>query len=163
MDSIQQKVTAVLDSMNIDYEIIEHPAVYTVEDIDRLNLPQKESIVKNLFIRDDKKREYFLVILQKDKSANLKKTQKALHCRRLSFASEEDLTKYLGVSKGSVTPFGILNDTERKVTVVIDQDILCFEQVGVHPNENTATVLLKPQDLEKVIRTHGNELLHIKM
>ena len=86
-----------------------------------------------------------------------------MNSRPLSFASEDDLAKYLGLNKGSVTPFGVLNDSTCKVTVVLDEDILSFEQIGVHPNENTATVLLKPQDLEAIIKKHGNEILHIKI
>ena len=163
MNDVRQKVFAALENMHIDYEVIEHPAVYTIEEMDQLNISHKESIVKNLFVRDDKKRNYFLIVLQKEKHVDLKKIKEELNCRPLSFASEEDLGKYLGLNKGSVTPFGVLNDSTCKVTVVLDQDILSFEQIGVHPNENTATVLLKPQDLEAIIKKHGNEILHIKI
>lgn len=163
MNDVRQKVFAALENMHIDYEVIEHPAVYTIEEMDQLNISHKESIVKNLFVRDDKKRNYFLIVLQKEKHVDLKKIKEELNCRPLSFASEEDLGKYLGLNKGSVTPFGVLNDSACKVTVVLDHDILSFEQIGVHPNENTATVLLKPQDLEAIIKKQGNEILHIKI
>ena len=163
MDSVSQKVFAALAEMQIAYEVMEHPAVYTIEEMDQLTISHKESIVKNLFVRDDKKRQYFLIVLQKDKHVDLKKIKAELNSRPLGFASEDDLAKYLGLNKGSVTPFGVLNDTTCKVTVVLDEDILSFEQIGVHPNENTATVLLKPQDLEAIIEKHGNEILHIKI
>ena len=163
MNDVRQKVFAALENMHIDYEVIEHPAVYTIEEMDQLNISHKESIVKNLFVRDDKKRNYFLIVLQKEKHVDLKKIKEELNCRPLSFASEEDLGKYLGLNKGSVTPFGVLNDSACKVTVVLDHDILSFEQIGVHPNENTATVLLKPQNLEAIIKKQGNEILHIKI
>lgn len=163
MNSVRQKVFAALADMHIDYELIEHPAVYTIEEMDQLTISHKESIVKNLFVRDDKKRKYFLIVLQKDKHVDLKKIKAELNSRPLSFASEDDLAKYLGLNKGSVTPFGVLNDSTGKVTVVLDEDILSFGQLGVHPNENTATVLLKPQDLEAIIKKQGNEILHIKI
>ncbi|NLH45307.1 MAG: prolyl-tRNA synthetase associated domain-containing protein [Acholeplasmataceae bacterium] len=163
MNSVRQKVFAALADMHIAYEVIEHPAVYTIDEMDQLTISHKESIVKNLFVRDDKKRNYFLIVLQKDKHVDLKRIKAELSCRPLGFASEDDLAKYLGLNKGAVTPFGVLNDSICKVTVVFDQDILSFEQIGVHPNENTATVLLKPQDLEAIIKKHGNEILHINI
>ena len=73
MDSVRQKVFAVLAEMQIAYEVMEHPAVYTIEEMDQLTISHKESIVKNLFVRDDKKRQYFLIVLQKDKHVDLKK------------------------------------------------------------------------------------------
>ena len=163
MDSVRQEVFEALADMHIAYEVIEHPAVYTIDEMDQLTISHKESIVKNLFVRDDKKRNYFLIVLQKDKHVDLKRIKAELNCRPLGFASEDDLAKYLGLNKGAVTPFGVLNDSICKVTVVFDQDILSFEQIGVHPNENTATVLLKPHDLEAIIEKHGNEILHIKI
>jgi len=163
MDSVRQKVYEALAKMHIAYELMEHPAVYTIEEMDQLAISHKESIVKNLFIRDDKKRKYFLIVLQKDKHVDLKRIKEELNSRPLSFASEADLSKYLGLNKGSVTPFGVLNDSNCQVTVVFDQDILSFEQIGVHPNENTATILLRPQDLEAIIKKQGNEILHIKI
>ena len=163
MDNVRQEVFEALADMHIAYEVIEHPAVYTIDEMDQLTISHKESIVKNLFVRDDKKRNYFLIVLQKDKHVDLKRIKAELNCRPLGFASEDDLAKYLGLNKGSVTPFGVLNDSICKVTVVFDQNILSFEQIGVHPNENTATVLLKPHDLEAIIEKHGNEILHIKI
>ena len=163
MDNVRQEVFEALADMHIAYEVIEHPAVYTIDEMDQLTISHKESIVKNLFVRDDKKRNYFLIVLQKDKHVDLKRIKAELNSRPLGFASEDDLAKYLGLNKGAVTPFGVLNDSICKVTVVFDQDILSFEQIGVHPNENTATVLLKPQDLEDIIKKHGNEILHINI
>ena len=162
MDNVCQKALNVLEDMHINYEVMEHDAVYTIDEMERLPIKNKENIVKNLFLRDDKKRRYFLIVLPKDKRADLKKIRKELKCRPLSFASEEALEEYLGVPKGAVTPLGILNDKECKVTVVFDKDILTFAKIGVHPNENTATVLLKPQDLELIIRNHGNEIFYIE-
>jgi phosphate transport system permease protein len=118
-------------------------------------------VVKNLFIRDDKKKRFFLIVLQKDKRANLKEIRKQLNSRPLSFASEKYLDKYLGLDKGAVSPFGILNDTGCIVEVVVDKDILAFEHIGVPPNDNTATLWIRPQDLESIIRNHGNVISYI--
>lgn len=88
-----------------------------------------------------------------------KEFRKANQTRPLSFASEEDLMKLLGLTAGSVTPLGVLNDEERKVTVFLDRDF--FEEsglIGVHPNDNTATVWLKAEDLVRLIGEHGNRI-----
>lgn len=163
MKHLRKKVIAALESMNIQYEIIEHPAVFTIDEIDKLNIDSNNEIVKNLFVRDDKKKRYFLIVLQKNKQVNLKEIRNEINCGRLSFASEEDLNRYLGLSKGSVSPFGILNDIDCRVEVVFDKNILSFERIGVHPNDNTATVWISPKDLEFIIKTHGNNILYLNI
>lgn len=163
MNSVYKEVFDVLESMSILYDVIEHPAVYTMEEMDKLNIDNKNEVVKNLFVRDDKKKRYFLIVLQKNKRVDLKEIKKELNSRPLSFASEEDLSKYMKLSKGSVTPFGILNDVESKVEVVFDKDILLFERIGVHPNDNRATVWISPKDLEVVIKNYGNNISYIKI
>ncbi len=161
MNNIYKKVFDVMESLDISYDVIEHPAVYTIEEMDKLGIDSKNEVVKNLFVRDDKKKRYFLIILQKDKRVDLKEIRKELNCRPLSFASEEDLCKYMKLSKGSVTPFGVLNDYDCKVEVVLDKDILSFERIGVHPDDNTATVFICPQDLESIMKNHGNNISYI--
>lgn len=161
MNNIRKKVFDVIESLDISYEVVEHPAAYTIEEMDKLSIDSKNEVVKNLFVRDDKKKRYFLIILQKDKRVDLKEIRKELNCRPLSFASEEDLCKYMKLSKGSVTPFGVLNDYDCKVEVVLDKDILSFERIGVHPNDNTATVFICPQDLETIMKKHGNNISYI--
>lgn len=163
MNNIRKKVIDAIESMNIKYDIIEHPAVYTIDEMDQLNIDSNDEIVKNLFLRDDKKKNYFLIVLQKNKKVNLKEIRKELNCRPLSFASEEDLGKYMELTKGSVTPLGILNDTDCRVNVIFDKDILLFKRIGVHPNDNTATVWICPQDLEFIIKNHGNSISYIKI
>lgn len=163
MNDIRKSVIDAITSMNITYDLIEHPAVYTIDEMDELNIDNNNEVVKNLFVRDDKKKRYFLIALQKNKQVNLKEIKKELNCRPLSFASEEDLQKYMGLSKGSVTPFGILNDTDCIVEVVFDKDILLFDRIGVHPNDNTATVWINPQSLELIIKNHGNSIIYIEL
>ena len=148
-------IKEMLEELQIEYTVIEHPPAETIEEIDGFNLPNAERIVKNLFLRDDKKRNYYLLVVRKDKTVNLKELRTRLETRPLSFASESDLFNYLGLKKGSVTPFGILNDTECKVKVVMDKDILSYPTIGVHPNENTATLWLAPMELQRIIETMG--------
>ena len=163
MNQIRQLVLEAMEHANIPYDITEHPAVYTIEEMDRLQIDPQNEVAKNLFLCDDKKQRYFLIVLPKYKQVDLQAIRTAVDSRRLSFASTDDLSHYLGLSKGAVSPLGILNDTERKVEVIMDQDIKSFDRIGVHPNENTATVWLRPADLESIIQNHGNSINYIML
>jgi len=89
---------------------------------------------------------------------NLKELRGLLDSRPLRFASEEELSHYLGLQKSAVSPFGILNDTERKVEVIIDEDLLPLHNIGIHPNQNIATIWISIEDLLKLIQRHGNNV-----
>lgn len=149
-----EKIFALLDDAGVAYEALRHPAVYTIDGLDALELPKKERIAKNLYLRDDKRRHYYLVVAEKGKRADLKALRRTISSRPLSFASKEETEKLLGVSSGSVSPLGILNDEDRKTKVLID-DFFLGGEIGVHPNENTATLWLKTEDLMEMIRRHG--------
>lgn len=154
----KQEIRKFLDEKGIEYEWIEHEAVYTIEDMARLGLEDMQDIAKNLFLRDAKGKRHFLVVVREDKKVDLRRLEEIIGSKRLSFASEERLEKYLGLKKGSVTPLGILNDEERAVEVFFDADFCEMGKIGVHPNENTASVYLSTESLLQVIREHGNPL-----
>ena len=94
---------------------------------------------------------------------NLKELGVLLGGERLGFASESRLQKYLGVSHGSVSPLGVLNDDTNSVQVFLDSDILKWETIGVHPNDNTATIWLKPDDLKRLLEKSGNPYTELKI
>ena len=156
----KQELYQFLDEQKIEYSVIEHAPVYTVEEAEKLCLPHPEAGAKNLFLRDDKKRNYYLLTVRDALAVDLKQFQEKIGSRRLSFASEEDLMRFLALKKGAVTPFGVLNDTQRAVQVYIDA---YFEnkQISVHPNENNATVYLAANDLVELLREHGNRVEYI--
>lgn len=158
MDKPQDKVFKLLHALNIEYQLTYHSAAFTVEEMDNLNLPQYGKGCKNLFLRDAKGKRHFLVVLNKDKQADLKSIQEQLGCTRLGFASEERLFKYLQLHKGEVTPLGIINDHEAAVEVVFDSDLAGETRLGIHPNINTATVWISFDDLKKVIEQNGNTI-----
>lgn len=159
----KESIYKYLDNLNIKYRKIEHKAVYTMEETASLNIDNNNEVVKNLFIRDDKKNNYFLVLISGNKCINLKELRSNLNLRPLTFASEEDLEKYLGLKKGSVTILGILNDTEHKVQVLIDNDIKHFKEVGVHPNENTASIWLSLEDIERILKLNNTNYKYINL
>ena len=162
MSQKRDLVLQTLAERNIPYQLWEHSAVYTIEEMDALDLPAPEAVVKNLFLRDAKGRRYFLVVLSKEKQADLRALGERLGVK-LSFASPERLAACMGLEKGSVTPFGVLNDQERKVEVLLDQDLRTRPLVAVHPNENTATVALAPEDLLQVLEDHGNPVTWLEL
>lgn len=146
-----------LTNNEIWHELTEHEAVYNMLEVSNVKLPYPEEIAKNLFVRDDKKRNYYLISVKSNKKVDLKKFKKRYNKRSLSFASDADLLTYLGLHPGAVTPFGILNDNEKRVEVFIDKDFLAIPGlIGVHPNDNTATVWLKTTDLINILKKHGN-------
>ncbi len=154
---------ARLDELQIPYELVSHAAVFTVEEMERLQLPHTDRIAKNLYIRDEKKRGYFLVTMQKDKGANLKELRSKLCSKPLSFASEDDLYKYLKLGKGEVSPLGVLNDADNAVTVIIDNEVKNHELIGVHPNDNTATVYIAVNDLIKLLNAKGQKVVFLDL
>ena len=156
----QQQIYDYLQENSIWHEITEHKAVYNMAELAEVPCPYPEADAKNLFVRDDKKQNYYLITVKGEKRVNLKAFRKAQGTRNLRFASAEDLMERLGLIPGAVTPLGVLNDETRSVKVFLDQDFLQEPGlVGVHPNENTATVWLKAEDLIRIIREHGNEVV----
>lgn len=155
-----EKILEKLDSLGIKYELVEHKAVYNMEEMDALGSEtfKGAEICKNLFLRDQKGKRHFLVTLKEEKQANLSEIAKNCFATKLSFASEERLKKYLDLTPGAVTPLAIINDKEKAVEVILDKDLLKAEKIGVHPGVNTATVILSPSDLEKYIKENGNKL-----
>ena len=159
----KEDVKRFLDEKGIEYTWFDHAAVYTIEEMMALGLEREEDIAKNLFLRDAKGKRHFLVVIREDKRADLKSLGEKIGAGRLSFASEERLEKYLGLKKGSVTPFGILNDENRAVEVIFDEDFHKAGVIGVHPNDNTASVFMAFSDLEKLVQEHGNDVKFLSL
>ncbi len=153
----KQEIYAYLKSKGIFFEVTEHKAVFNMEELAEIDIPYPSADAKNLFVRDDKKRNYYLITVKGDKRVDLKKFRTEHQTKPLSFASPEDLAAILSLIPGAVTPLGVLNDTECKVKVYIDKDFLDEPGlIGVHPNDNTATVWVKTADLIHLIEEHGN-------
>ena len=151
MEDQKKRVYDALDKLKIKYEVVEHEPVHTMEDMDRIKKKKKGTLCKNLFLRDSKGKRHFLVTCDEKKKVDLKSLGRQLGAGNLSFASEERLEKYLGVKQGSVTPFGLMNDTDHAVEFFIDKDLSKCKSMGIHPLENTATVFLSFKDLDKFL------------
>lgn len=155
----KESVCAYLDKQGIFYERVDHPAIFTIEGLNTLELPLERlsQIPKNLFLKDRKK-NFYLVVLKGDKRLDLKGLGKVLEVKDLSFASEEALLRELGLKRGAVTPLGLLNDEDGTVHLIVDEELMEFPVWGVHPNDNTATIFLSPKDILSVTGHKGLSL-----
>ena len=158
-----EQVYALLERKRIPYRRAEHPAVHTIEEMLALSLDQAEAVTKNLFLRDDKKRNYYLVTVRQDRHVDLKALRTLLGSRPLSFASPPDLKRMLGLEPGAVTPFGVLEDQEHIVTVALDAAFRPDRIIGIHPNDNTQTVWLSAADLKQVLQEAGAPFLWLEL
>ena len=154
----KQTICNFISSKNIWYEITEHEAVFNMEELSKIEIPYPECDAKNLFLRDDKK-NYYLVTVKGNKKVDLKEFRNRNNTRSLSFAKEEDLMHIMNLKAGSVTPLGLLNDKELKVIFYLDKDFINDKGIiGVHPNDNTASLWLRVNDLIDIIKEHGNQV-----
>lgn len=157
-----KNVLKVLDSLNIKYEIHHHHAVFTVEDTEKYKVEIDAIQSKNLFLRG-KKDSFYLVVVEGDKKVDLKKLATILGEPRLSFASPEKLLQFLKLTPGSVSPFGLINDTDRIVHVIVDNKLMDHPLQGFHPNINTATVVLKTEDFKKYLSSTENKIQYLNI
>ena len=160
----KEDIYNLLKEKNIWHEITEHEAVWDMEGLAGVDLPYPGRDAKNLFVRDDKKRVYYLISVKDDKRVDLNEFRNKYETRRLSFASENDLANILKLFPGAVTPFGLLNDSDLIVKFYLDKDFFDDSSIiGIHPNDNTATVWLKVNDLVDIIKEHGNEVFIVEL
>jgi len=152
----RQELFARLAALGIEAKTVEHPAVFTVAESSTLERELPGGHTKNLFLKD-RKGELFLVVALGRALIDLKTLHKKLGCDRLSFGRPELLMEVLGVPAGSVTPFALINDKARRVTVILDADMMRHERLNYHPLENTATSNIAREDLLAFIRACGQE------
>ena len=145
------KLYALLDQLNISYEYIEHPPAPTIEIAKQYWKGHDAQHCKNLFFRNHKGNKHFLVILNCDQEMDIHSIEKLLKQGKLSFASEERLQKWLGVSPGSVTPFGLINDPTHHVHLFIDENLQKAEKLSFHPGINTASLIIQQSDFIKYL------------
>ena len=161
----QEKVYKALDDLGIEYKVIHHQEVHTIEEMDALGIFTDGELCKNLFLRNANGKTHYVVSMMKDKHPDIQNDiRRQLGCSRLSFGSDERLMKYLRLTPGAVSPFGILNDDDADVNLVFDSELRTLDTlVGFHPNDNTAFVWLKFSDLLKFIKSRGNDVYYINI
>jgi len=159
----REKVLKILHELDISYEIYEHPPVPTVEAA----LPYWKNIdathCKNLFFRNHKGNRHYLVILKHLRQLRIHDLELKLKQGKISFASPKRMEKYLGLSGGSVSVFGLINDTENHVHLFLDAELQSAEKISFHPNENSSTVVISFDSFLKFLEWSGNTYEFIKL
>jgi Ala-tRNA(Pro) deacylase len=158
-----QRVYEFLDTMGVQYEKYEHPPVFTGEEAAQHWGAIEATQVKNLFLRNKKGDRQYLVILRIDKQADLRQLVKMIGDDRFSFGSPERLMSTLGVTPGSVSPFGLLHEGSQQVRVIVDQDLRAADRLIFHPNVNTASVTISVADFERFLATRPNTVRWMKL
>ena len=163
MNGVREPILAALEALDIPYELFEHPPVHTADEaaIHWQSIPG--AAVKNLFLRNKKGDRHYLVILGIDKQADLRRLVKVIGDDRLSFGSPERLQKYLGVTPGSVSPFGLVHDSTKAVRVIVDSDLRTAERLIFHPNDNTASLTISGTDFVRFLEDRGNSVRWVKL
>ena len=150
----------ILQELNIRYKSCSHEPINNVQDAEKYGQKIEGAHYKNLFLQDTKR--FFLAVVLDTKKVDLKNLAQQINAKRLSFAPPECLEASLGIRPGSVTPLALINDPEKKVTVVFDQDILKETQVSFHPLVNTETLTITLDDFMKFIAFCGQDKVFIK-
>ncbi|HZJ76130.1 MAG TPA: prolyl-tRNA synthetase associated domain-containing protein [Oscillospiraceae bacterium] len=155
-------VYRILDMLSISYNKFTHPAMNTIEELNKYNTEGDDIVhCKNLFLRNSKGDKHYLVITEPDKRTNTRSLAKQIESTRLSFASSERLEKYLGLDPGAVSPFGLINDKNKDVEVLIDRDIDSRRKITFHPNINTVSVTISYDDFQRYIKWCGNKITYV--
>jgi len=158
-----EKVTQYLKKLEIPFTLHRHPPVFTVEEAKKYWQGINGAHCKNLFLRNKKGNRHYLVIAPIDCRVDLRKLTHRLGEDRLSFASSQRLERYLGLSPGAVSPFGLLNDQAKEVRVIIDQSLQEANYVNFHPNTNTATLNLRWTDFYKFLQNLNYQPLFVNL
>jgi Ala-tRNA(Pro) deacylase len=156
-------VVARLRELRIEFTRHEHPAVATVGEAAEHWAGIDATHCKNLFLRNQKGNRHYLVVLTATKKADLRAVADQIGDGKLSFASPERLMTHLGVTPGSVSPFGLINDREHAVRVVLDRDFQQSTRLAFHPNVNTATLTIAAADFAKFLESCGNPVQHVRI
>ncbi len=154
--SEKEKVLQVLNELSISYDIYEHQPLPTIEIAMEVWKDIDSTHCKNLFFRNHKGNKHYLVILESNHALDIHDLEKRLKQGKISFASQKRMDIFLGVQAGSVSPFGLINDTENHVHLFLDKNLLQSEKISFHPNINTASLVISFADLVKYLDWVGN-------
>jgi Ala-tRNA(Pro) deacylase len=159
----QKELYELFEKLAIQFEYHEHPPLATIEDAKIHWKDYNSGRCKNIFFRNHKGDSHYLVILEHLSQLNIKDLEKRLKQGKLTFASDQRLKKYLGVEPGSVSPFGLINDSEKHVHLFIDEKLTESDCLAFHPNINTASLVVSKSDFLKFLEYTGNTFEFIRM
>jgi Ala-tRNA(Pro) deacylase len=158
----QKELYKLFEKLSIQFEYYEHPPLATIEDAKIHWKNYNSGRCKNIFFRNHKGDRHYLVILEHLRQLNIRDLEKRLKQGKITFASDQRLKKYLGVEPGSVSPFGLINDSEKHVHLFIDEKLKDFDRLAFHPNINTASLVISKSDFLKFLEHTGNSYEFIR-
>lgn len=159
---MKETITQLLDDLGVKYHWLDHVAVFTVKEASLL--PEEHMPVKNLLVQEENNGKKFLIVMLGNERLDMKMLKHTLGAKKLRFASNETLLQTFGVSPGSVSIFGMLHPGSQDVTVLVDQELLnSSEDIGFHPNDNTATIFFEAKYLEPVLAKMNRDYKIMKL
>ncbi len=148
-----------LDRLGIGYQRIDHEAAFTMEVCEEIDRVLGATICKNLFLCNRQKTDFYLLMIPGDKTFKTKELTHQIGSARLSFASAEDMEKYLDITPGSVSVLGLMNDHDHAVRLLVDEDVLKGEWLGCHPCVNTSSLRIRTADVfGPVLKAMGHDM-----
>lgn len=157
------KVLNYLKENNIKHTWYTHPEAPTIEIARQYWQKDGSKHCKNLFFRNHKGNRHYLIVLDCERDLDIHDLEKRLHQGKLSFASPQRMEKYLGLQPGSVSPFGLINDTENHVHLFLDENLKKESYLSFHPNDNHATVVISYEEFMRYLSLTGNSHEFIAM
>jgi len=151
----REKVYALFDRLGIKYRIVEHPPLFSAADNKEHRVNIGAIIFKNLFLHNKAKTAYYLLSLPLEKRADLKFVARLLEESRLSFGGEDELMEKLNIKPGSVSFLNVIDAPAEGMTLLLDKSALDYDLIGVHPNDNTATVIFSPREIPRILDACG--------
>ena len=152
----ETQLFADIAQLGIAFELVEHQAVFTVEESVKLDREIPGAHTKNLFLKDAGGR-FWLITVPADMRVDLKKLPQVIGCKRVSFGNADDMLRLLSILPGSVTPLAAIADDAGAVTVILDAGLAASDRINVHPLRNTATLGLSPSNLIQLLKHWGHE------
>ena len=160
----EQRCYELLDRLGIEYGRVDHEHADTIEACHEIEKTLGASICKNLFLTNRQQADFYLLLMPGDKPFKTKLLSKQIGSARLSFGSAEHMEKHLDITPGSVSVFGLMNDKEHAVKLLVDADLLGDEFIGCHPCINTSTLRLKVSDMiEKLLPAVEHEMTVVEL
>lgn len=158
-----EALAKALAKKNISYDMVEHPAAFTTREADAYIEGYEGVRTKSMFLTNKKKTAYYLVIMDDSKPLDMDSFKDLVHANRIRMASPQSLEEKMGLSPGVVSPFGLINNTEKDIHVYFDTEILDQPIQTFHPNDNTKTIFVKTEDVLRFIEDLGFEVHKVNL
>ena len=154
----------LLDDLCISYQRTDHEATDTMEECNAIDAILGVVICKNLFLCNKQETKFYLLMMPGDKAFKTKEVSHQIESTRLSFASPENMFKYLGLEPGSVSIMGLMNDKDNRVQLLIDEDVLKDEYLGCHPCINTSSLKIRTSDvIDRFLPATGHDYITVHL